>query len=152
MRAITVFRAIAVIGVMITWWSLNLQWGADIDAGSGPPNQFNRHAVGAGLLATICAIALWASGRKGQPPSWVARGVAIGAAAGSLLVVYMVRSKAHSSGFPHLIDGPGWKWMLAGSGIMVSAAAGALALRPPPPKGKAAKQKQFKKAKRKKKR
>lgn len=152
MRAITVFRAIAVIGVMITWWSLNLQWGSDADAGTGPPTQFNRYAVGAGLLATISAISLWASGRKGQPPSWIARGVAAGAAGAVLLVVYLVRSKAHSSGFPHLIEGPGWTWMLAGGGITASAALGVLALRAPAPRGKAAKQKQFKQAKRKKKR
>ena len=149
MRPITVIRALAVFGVMVTWWSLNIQWGGDAGAGSGPPYQFQRYAVGAGMLATIAAIALSVSGRKGAPPSWLARGIAAVAGVCILLVAWFVHSRAHSSGFPHLIEGAGWTWMLAGGGFITSAAISALALRAPPPKGKAAKQAQFKKAKRK---
>ena len=47
---VTIARAVAWIGVLIVFWSMNVQWGDDADAGKGPPIQFKRYVVGAILL------------------------------------------------------------------------------------------------------
>ena len=115
---------------MIIGRSLVLQWSTKADVHSGPPGQWERHVVGAALLAGIAAISLSFSGRKGNPPNWVARIIAAGCAVGAVGIAYYLRSNAHSTGFTHLLGGSGWIWLLAGSLGSLSAATFALALKP----------------------
>lgn len=129
MRMLTVVRAVAWFGVAITFWSNNVLWGNDIDTGVGPPGQWQRQVVGAGCLALIAAFALSVSGRRGNPPSWIARGVAVASSLGVLLIGYLLRRDA-LGGFPHLIEGPGWTWMFAGGGFVLAASVMALGLTP----------------------
>lgn len=131
MRMLTVARAIAWFGVVVTFWANNVLWGNDIDTGVGPPGQWQRQVVGAGCLALIAAIALSASGRRGNPPSWLARGIATASSLGILLLAYLLRRDA-LGGFPHLIEGPGWTWMFAGGGFVLAGSVMALGLKPAP--------------------
>ncbi len=134
MRPITLLRAVAWLGLAVVAWSLNIRWGVDPNVPTGPPAQWQRHVVGAGLLALIAAVALSASGRKGNPPSNVARGIAVGAALLIAVLGLVVRSSATSSGFEHLLQGSGYRWMFSGGGLVLGAAIGAFALRAPEPK------------------
>jgi hypothetical protein len=133
MRILTIVRAVAWFGVVITFWSNNVLWGDDIDAGSGPPGQWQRQVVGAGCLALVAAISLSVSGRRGNPPSVLARGIAIASAVGMLLIGYVLRREA-LDGFAHLIEGPGWTWMFAGGGFVLSASVMSLGIKPAPAK------------------
>lgn len=130
MKMLTVSRAVAWVGAVVVWWSLNLVWGVDADAGKGPPGQWQRHVVGAGLLAFIAALSLSVSGRQGKPPSWTARGVALAGAAGIIIIALVLRADALRD-FPHLIAGPGWTWLLAGGGFVLSATTLACGIKPP---------------------
>ncbi len=142
-------RGIAWVGAVVTWWSLNVVWGTDIDAGKGPPGQWQRQVVGAGILALIAAVAITATGRGGKPPGKVARGVALAGALGVGLIVYLLRRDGLAT-FPHLLAGAGWTWLLAGGGFLLAAstltfaAAQAPAEEPVAQKGKKAKKRRKK--------
>jgi hypothetical protein len=134
---LTFIRAVAWFAVVVLFWSLNIRWGTDLDVNAGPPGQWERHVVGAGLLAAVAALALSVSGRRGNPPSWLARGVAFGAAALILTIGLLLRREAQSAiTGADLIAGAGWTWMMAGGGFALSAAILALTLKPAarPPK------------------
>ena len=128
---LTFARAVAWFGVVVVFWSLNVRWGTDADVGAGPPGQWERQVVGAGMLALIAAISLSASGRKGNPPSWRARAVAF-AAAVLILVIAMLLRRSALGGITgaDLIDGPGWTWLLSGGGFVLGATTMTLALNP----------------------
>ena len=85
--------------------------------------------VGAGLLALIAALALSVSGRKGNPPSWWARGIALACAASLLLIGWWLHSKTADLLYAEFVEGPGWTWMMAGGGMVTGAAIGALGLK-----------------------
>jgi hypothetical protein len=129
---LTFLRAVAWFGVFVVFWSLNVRWGTDENVGAGPPGQWERHVVGSGLLAFVGAIALCVSGRKGNPPNWTARGIALAAGALIVAIALLLRSRA-LSGFEDLIAGPGWTWLLSGGGFILSAAVMSLALKPAQP-------------------
>ena len=120
MRTMILARGIAWVGAVVTWWSLNVVWGTDIDAGKGPPGQWQRQVVGAGLLALIAAVTITATGRGGKSPGKVARGVALAASLSVALIVYLLR-RAGLASFPHLLAGAGWTWLLAGGGFLLAA-------------------------------
>lgn len=126
---LTLIRAVAWFGVFVVFWSLNVRWGTDINVGNGPPGQWERQVVGSGLLALVAALALSVSGRRGNPPSWTARGIALAAAVLILGIALLLRSRA-MSGFEDLVAGPGWTWMLSGGGFMLAAATLAMSLKP----------------------
>jgi hypothetical protein len=130
MRAITVIRAVAWIGVVVAGWSMNLVWGPDPAVGKGPPAHWERWVVGATLLGVIAAMVLSIAGRKEQPPSWRSRGVALAAALSGIAIALLLLRNARASGFAHLIAGDGWPWLAAGTGVTLAAAIAALFLRP----------------------
>lgn len=131
MRPITVLRAAAWIGVAICGWSLNIRWGVDPNLPNGPPGQWERHVVGAALLAFIGAMAISVSGRGHKPPSNIARGISLGAAICILIIGVMIYRGSQSSVNPEIIAGPGFMWMLSGAGLLLGAAVGTLGLRAP---------------------
>jgi hypothetical protein len=128
MRMLTVFRVVAWAAVIVVGWSLAIRWGTDADVGNGPPIQFGKKVVGAAVLAGVVAVVLTMSGRKGAPPAWWARGVAVAASLGALGIAWYLRSWAHGDGFPDLVAGPGWMWMFAGAGLSFAAAIGTVGL------------------------
>jgi hypothetical protein len=129
MRAITIFRAFAWLGVAIVFWSLNMRWGSSLDVGNGPPQPWHRTVVGAGLLAFIAALALSVSGRGGDPPGWVARAVAAVCAALVLLLAWRLYGRAEGM-FADAIEGTGWTWMMAGGGLVAGGVIGSFGLKP----------------------
>jgi hypothetical protein len=129
MRAITLFRAFAWLGVAIVFWSLNMQWGSSTEVGSGPPLPWHRTVVGAGLLAFIAAVTLSVSGRGGNPPGWVARAVAALCAALVLLLAWRLYGRAEGM-FADAIEGAGWTWMMAGGGLVAGGVIGSFGLKP----------------------
>jgi hypothetical protein len=126
---LTLIRAVAWFGVFVVFWSLNVRWGTDLNVDTGPPGQWERHVVGAGLLAFVAALALSVSGRRGNPPNWTARGIALGAGVLIVAIALLLRSRA-MSGFEDLIAGAGWTWMLSGGGFVLAAATLAMSLKP----------------------
>ncbi len=132
MRPVTVIRALLWIGVAVSWWALNLRWGADLDVGSGPPAQLERLVVGSALLVTIAALALSVSGRGAVPPASWAKGIAVAAALAALGCTLMARSQAVTTRVAHVLQGPGWPWMLVGAGLATGCALAAWGLRRPP--------------------
>jgi hypothetical protein len=133
MRPITLFRALAWAGTMVVWSSLVLvRWGDNPNLPAGPPGQWERLVVGAGLLAMLAALAISVSGRKRVPPSWTARGVAAASASAVLFIAWYLRSDALATGFgASMLGGQGWIWLLAGGGMAVGAVAGTFGLKPP---------------------
>lgn len=134
MRAITLLRALAWAGTAVVLGSLILvRWGEDPNLPPGPPGQWEKLVVGACLLAVVAALAISVSGRKRNPPSWTARGVA--AVSGALVVVIALelRSEALATGFvPDLLGGQGWTWLILGGSTVLGAALGTMGLKPPP--------------------
>jgi hypothetical protein len=134
MRAITIFRALAWTGTMIVFGSLVLvRWGENPNLPSGPPGQWEKLVVGAGLLAVLSALAISVSGRRRVPPSWAARAVAAVSAALVLGIAFHLRSDALATGFAaDLLSGQGWIWLVAGGGMVLGAVIGTFGLKPPP--------------------
>jgi hypothetical protein len=130
MNILTLIRVVAWFGVFIVFWSLNVKWGTDPNIGnSGPPGNWERQVVGSGLLAFIGAIALTFSGRGGNPPSWRARSIALGAAVLIIVIAMLLRREALAAiTGADPIAGPGWAWLLAGGGFLLSASTFAMAL------------------------
>lgn len=136
MRALTLFRAMAWFGVVVVFWSLNVRWGTDIDVRGGPPSLWHRTVVGCGLLGFLAALALSVSGRKGAPPAWWARGVAGGASLLMLFLAWRLYQGITTGVNPDAVRGTGFTWMVAGSGMVLSAVIGTLGMKPPEPKNK----------------
>lgn len=138
MRPITIFRAFAWLGVAVIFWSLNLRWGIDEGLPGGPPTSlWERLVVAAGLLAMVSAITLSVSGRKDNPPSWNARGIA-GVAAFFVVVIGLYLRSNAAGILVNAIEGQGWTWMMAGGGLVAGAVVGSFGLKKPirrPPKG-----------------
>lgn len=131
MRAITMFRAAAWLGTAVVFWSLNVRWGTNLDLPNGPPGQWERLVVGAGVLSLLAALAISVSGRKGNPPSWTARGIGLASALLVIGIALHLRSTAQAVGFTSdLLGGQGWTWLLAGGGLVLGAVAGTLGLKP----------------------
>jgi hypothetical protein len=126
---LAIARAVAWAGVFVVFWSMNVQWGNDADAGKGPPIQFKRYVVGAILLGLVAAGALTVSYFRSKPPGPIARGVAVAGALAVLLIAWLVRRDALQD-FPHLIQGSGWRWLVAGGGLILAGAS--LAISAPP--------------------
>lgn len=149
MRVLTIFRAMAWFGVIVVFWSLNVRWGTNVDLPNGPPTQWHRAVVGAGLLAFIAAMALSVSGRGGNPPSWIARGIAGVASLIILAIAWSLYSKAKDPMYADMVGGTGWTWLAGGAGMVSSAVIGTLGLQKlPEKKGKSAKRKSGKSRKR----
>jgi hypothetical protein len=133
MRMITLFRGLAWFGALVVFGSLVLvRWGDDPNLPGGPPGTVEKLVVGACLLAALSALAISVSGRKRIPPSWTARAIATASAAAILAIAVYIRSHALSTGFPDVLGGQGWIWLIAGGGMLLSASAGTLGLKPPP--------------------
>ncbi len=120
-------RAAAWIGAFMVFWSLNVHWGNDPDAGVGPPLQWKRQVTGALLLALIGAGALTVSFLRGRRPGAIGRTVAAAGGVSVMIIAWMLRKDAMVD-FPHLIQGPGWRWLLAGGGMVLAAASLSLAV------------------------
>lgn len=133
MRVLTLFRAMAWFGVIVVFWSLNVRWGTDVNLPNGPPTQWHRAVVGAGLLAFIAALALSVSGRGGNPPSWIARGVAGAASLIIIIIAWSLYSKATGM-YEDMVGGTGWTWLAGGAGMVSSAVIGTLGLQKMPEK------------------
>ncbi|MEM9487794.1 MAG: hypothetical protein AAGC55_01555 [Myxococcota bacterium] len=132
MRAITMFRAMAWLGVAIIFWSLNVQWGVDADVRAGPPAvSWERLVVGAGVLALIAALSLSVSGRKQIPPSWRARGIAGICALLAVVIALHMRFNLAIGARESAVEGAGWMWLLCGGGIAVGAVLGTFGLKAP---------------------
>lgn len=127
MRPITAIRAVAWIAAVIAGYSLFLHWGTDPDVRSGPPAHWERQVVGAVVLTFLAAVALMFSG-SGDRQRWVPRGLAAAFAVGTVGIALTLRSNAHSSGFPDLVNGPGWTWLIAGGALSATATVVALLL------------------------
>lgn len=127
MRPITAIRAVAWIAAVIAGYSLAVRWGTDPDVRSGPPAHWERHVVGAVVLAFFAAVLLMFS-KAGGRQAWLTRGLAAAAAMGTVGIALSLRSTAHSTGFPDLVDGPGWTWLVAGGAVATIAAAVSLLL------------------------
>jgi hypothetical protein len=122
-------RALAWVGAFVIFWSMNVVWGNDPDMGEGPPVQWKRQVVGAILLAVISAGALTLSWFRGGPPGRVARLVTVVGGLAILLIAWWLHHDAMRD-FPHLIQGPGWRWLLAGGGFVLAGASLAMAAPP----------------------
>lgn len=129
-RPLTFLRALSWIGVAISGWSINLRWGEVAAVGGGPPGQWERHVVGAAMLCGVASLTLMVAGRADRPPGLVARLVATSAAAGAVAVALFLRAEAGRSDLTHLLAGPGWTWLAAGSVVTAAAAAATWLLRP----------------------
>ena len=127
MRPITVIRAIAWIAAVIAGYSMAVRWGTDPDVRSGPPAHWERQIVGAVVLAFLAAIMLMLSG-SGTRQRWLTRGLAAAFAVGTVGIALSLRASAESSGFPDLVNGPGWSWLIGGGVLSVGAAVAALLL------------------------
>jgi hypothetical protein len=128
LQPLTIIRAFHWIAAVLTGWSLNVLWGVDSATGSGAPPQWERHVVGAALLLGIAALAISLSGRGGKPPSRPALAIALAGPAGALGLSLLLRSKAIGGQMPHLVEGPGWKWMSAGAVLGLCAALASMVL------------------------
>jgi len=119
-------RASAWIGAFMVFWSQNVQWGNDPDSGVGPPLQWKREVTGAMLLALVAAAALTISWLRGRRPGALGRTLCAAGGVAVLLIAWMLRRDAMVD-FPHLVQGPGWRWLLAGGGLVLAAASLSLA-------------------------
>jgi hypothetical protein len=135
MRLLTVLRGLAWLGVAVAGWSVNLKWGDDPALGTGAPTMWERHVVGATLLAAVAALALSISGRGGRPPRLPYRLAALAASAlalGLALSIYLRVTR--SEFYEHMVgivSGPGFAWLAAGTAMSFAAAVGAVGLREP---------------------
>lgn len=127
MRPITAIRAVAWFATAIAGWSLMVRWGSDSGTPNGPPVHWEREVVGAALLAGIAALLLSFSGAGGRQ-RWFTRGIAAACSAATVGIALNLRASALGTGFPDLIEGPGWTWLSAGGALSLVAAVAALLL------------------------
>ncbi len=134
----TIIRALHWLAVLVTGWSLSLRWGDELATGKGPPQQWERHVVGATLLLLIAALAMSFTARASKSakkqilagaPSKLALTVSVLCGLASLLVGFALRSAAVERGLPHVLLGQGWLVMLAGASLSLASSSGALLFR-----------------------
>ena len=131
MHLITAFRAMSWVGFAVILWSNNLVWGDSADVGAGPPGQWKRAVIGAALLALISAIAISASGRRGNPPSRKVQFVAAITALGAAVIAFELRRSAlAATRTHHLLEGSGFYWMASGAALATVAVIGTFTIRP----------------------
>ena len=129
-------RAVSVLALAVTGWSLNLKWGADATAGGGPPMQWEKSVVGATLLVGLAAVLLWIATRPKINTGALRLGLraaATLAALGAASIAFYLHRDATSSDLDSLLTGPGWTWLAIGTGLAVAAVGAALAMRSPVP-------------------
>ncbi len=129
-------RALSVIALAVTGWSLNVKWGAEATARGGPPMQWEKSVVGATLLVGLAAVLLWIATRPKVNTGALRLGLraaATLAALGAAGIAFYLRRDATSSDLDSLLSGPGWTWLAFGTGLAVIAVGGALAMRSPAP-------------------
>ena len=135
-------RAVSVLAVAVTAWSLNVKWGETTSARGGPPMQWEKSVVGAALLVAITAVLVWIATRPKINTGTLRLGLRAAAAIAALgaagIPVYLHRD-ATTSDLESLLGGPGWTWLAVGTGLAVLAVAGALAIRSPEPAAPAGK-------------
>lgn len=125
LQAITPIRAAAWIAVVVAGWSLNIRWGLETTVRAAAPPQFERHIVGAALLALLAAaILMFASPRRKSARTAAFLALLLGA--GSHAIAWWIRALASEQGHPQLTEGSGWTWLFTGTAL--SAAAGGAAL------------------------
>src|SRR5688572_19185688 len=129
-------RAVSVLALAVTGWSLNLRWGAGEGFRGGPPMQWEKSVVGATLLVGIATVLVWIATRPKVNTGALRLGLRAAAALAALgaagIAVYLHRD-ASGSEIDGLLAGPGWTWMAIGTGLAVAAVAGVLAMRSPAP-------------------
>jgi len=135
LQLITVLRASAWIAVATAGWSLNLHWGTDALVRPGAPPQFERHVVGAALLAAIAALALAFAGPT-RKATRRAAAIAVACAMAAHGIAWWIRSLAISTGQPQLVTGSGWTWLVIGTALATLAALAALRFKAPAAKPK----------------
>ena len=128
LRPITVIRAVHWLAFVATTWSLGKRWGDELAVGKGPPDQWERHVVGAALLLLVAALAISFTARNSEKPGTAALVLSLGGSLGALALSMSLRSKALDHEQAYLLVGGGWLWMTAGGCIALGAGTSALAL------------------------
>lgn len=102
-----------------------MPWGDEIAVGKGPPNQWERHIVGACLLLFIGAVFFFRSVDKNGVPKKLALVVSFLGCAIAIALAMTIRSTSIDTGRAYVLMGGGWTWMFAGccmsSGAVMSA-------------------------------
>ncbi len=129
LRPITAIRAILWLSIVVTAWSMSQPWGDEISVGKGPPNQWERHVVGAALLLLLSALSITFTARKVEKPGGVALAIAGLASLGALALALDLRSGALDKQQGHVLLGGGWLWMCAGACTSFGAVVSAFTLR-----------------------
>ncbi len=129
-------RALSVLALAITGWSLNVRWGAGESMRGGPPMQWEKSVVGATLLVGIAAVLVWIATRPKVNTGTLRLGLRAAAsiaALGAAGIAFYLHRDASDSDLDGLLGGPGWTWMAIGTGLAVAGVGSALALRSPAP-------------------
>ena len=129
-------RAVSVLALAVTGWSLNLRWGAGEGFRGGPPMQWEKSVVGATLLVGIATVLVWIATRPNVNTGALRLGLraaAALAALGAAGIAFYLHRDASGSAIQGLLAGPGWTWMAIGTGLAVAAVGGVLAMRSPAP-------------------
>jgi hypothetical protein len=128
----TAVRAVSLVAVAVTGWSLNVRWGAGATVRGGPPMQWEKMVVGATLLAAIAAVLVWFGTRPSATGALRIgmRAASVIAALGAASIAFYLRRDAATD---NMLAGPGWTWLAIGTGLSVASVAGAIAVRPPDP-------------------
>jgi len=108
---------------------MSVPWGIDPSVGNGPPNQWERHVVGAALLLLVAALAVTLTARKVEKPGGLALAIAGLASLGALALALDVRSTSLDNQQGHALLGGGWLWMCAGGCTAIGAVVSAFTLR-----------------------
>jgi hypothetical protein len=127
-------RAVSVLALAVTGWSLNLRWGAGEGFRGGPPMQWEKSVVGATLLVGIATVLVWIATRPNVNTGALRLGLraaAALAALGAAGIAFYLHRDASGSEIEGLLAGPGWTWMAIGAGLSVAAVGGLLAMRSP---------------------
>jgi hypothetical protein len=129
-------RAVSVLALAVTGWSLNLRWGGGEGFRGGPPMQWEKSVVGATLLVAIAAVLVWIATRPKVNTGALRLGLraaAALAALGAAGIAFYLHRDASGTEIDGLLGGPGWTWMAIGTGLAVAAVGGVLAMRSPAP-------------------
>jgi hypothetical protein len=108
---------------------MSVPWGDEASVGNGPPNQWERHVVGAALLLLVAAFTMTRTARKDEKPGGVALAIAGLATLGALALALDLRSTALDKQQGHVLLGGGWLWMCAGASAAFGAVVSAFTLR-----------------------
>ena len=129
-------RALSVLALAITGWSLNVRWGAGENVRGGPPMQWEKSVVGATLLVGIAAVLVWIATRPKVNTGTLRLGIraaAAIAALGAAGIAFYLHRDASGSEIEGLLGGPGWIWLAIGTGLAIAGVGSALAVRSPAP-------------------